>query len=173
MRSLTTAPLGEIDGAVLDDGTVIHWPPHLANRFAAIVTRLETASEAVGRMETGAAGDTHLEVETVSEDLRTNDFPRENDALPPGHGPRRRPLTPPPWPDSGASAPTAREASEIGAGKVQRVTSAPMGEIDGQRGARRWNGDPLAAPPGRPLLFHHRPWRPRQGQRVDGDRTGR
>jgi hypothetical protein len=32
VKSLTTAPMGEIDGAVLDDGTVIHWPPHLAER---------------------------------------------------------------------------------------------------------------------------------------------
>ena len=38
VRSLTTAPMGEIDGAVLADGTVIHWPPHLADRFSAIVT---------------------------------------------------------------------------------------------------------------------------------------
>src|ERR1700678_3050797 len=35
LQSFTTAPMGEVDGAVLDDGTVIHWPPHLANRFTA------------------------------------------------------------------------------------------------------------------------------------------
>ncbi len=27
VKSFTTAPMGEVDGAVLDDGTVIHWPP--------------------------------------------------------------------------------------------------------------------------------------------------
>jgi len=32
LQSLTSAPMGEIDGAVLDDGTAIHWPPHLADR---------------------------------------------------------------------------------------------------------------------------------------------
>jgi hypothetical protein len=124
VRSLTTAPMGEIDGAVLDDGTVIHWPPHLADRFSAIVTRGDRI-QAAGRMETGPAGDTHLEVQTVT-NLRTNDS-RENDALPPGPGPRRRPLTPPPGP---VRSPTAT-ASQTAQGKVQRMTSAPMGEIDG------------------------------------------
>ena len=102
MRSLTTAPMGEIDGAVLDDGTVIHWPPHLADRFSAIVTRGDRI-QAVGRMETGPAGDTHLEVQTVT-NLRTNDS-RENDALPPGPGPRRRPVPPPPGPGGGMPRP--------------------------------------------------------------------
>jgi len=117
--------MGEIDGAVLDDGTVIHWPPHLADRFSAIVTRGDRI-QAVGRMETGPAGDTHLEVQTVT-NLRTNDS-RENDALPPGD-PRRRPLPPPPGPRRG-NAPTAT-ASQTAQGKVQRMTSAPTGEIDG------------------------------------------
>jgi len=126
VRSLTTAPMGEIDGAVLDDGTVIHWPPHLADRCSAIVTRGDRI-QAVGRMETGPAGDTHLEVQTVT-NLRTNDS-REYDALPPGPGPRRRPLPPPPGPRRG-NAPTVT-ASQTAQGKVQRMTSAPMGEIDG------------------------------------------
>jgi hypothetical protein len=118
--------MGEIDGAVLDDGTVIHWPPHLADRFSAIVTRGDRI-QAVGRMESGPAGDTHLEVQTVA-NLRTNDS-RENDAVPPGPGPRRRPLRPPPGQRRG-NAPTAT-ASRTVQGKVQRMTSAPMGEIDG------------------------------------------
>jgi hypothetical protein len=126
VRSLTTAPMGEIDGAVLDDGTVIHWPPHLADRFSAIVTRGDRI-QAVGRMETGPAGDSHLEVQKLT-NLRTNDS-RENDALPPGPGPRRRPLPPPPGLTRG-NAPTAT-ASRTAQGKVQRMTSAPMGEIDG------------------------------------------
>ena len=126
VQSLTSAPMGEIDGAVLDDGTVIHWPPHLADRFSAIVTRGDRI-QAVGRMETGPAGDTHLEVQTVT-NLRTYDS-RENDSLPPGPGPRRRPLPPPPALRRG-SAPTAT-ASQTAQGKVQRMTSAPMGEIDG------------------------------------------
>jgi len=117
--------MGEIDGAVLDDGTVIHWPPHLADRFTAVVARGDRI-QAVGRLETGPAGDTHLEVQTVT-NLRTNDW-RENDALPPGPGPRRLP-PPPPGPRRG-NAPTAT-ASRTAQGNVQRMTSAPMGEIDG------------------------------------------
>src|ERR1700678_1571992 len=34
VRRSTTAPMGQIDGAVLDDGTLIHWPPHLGDRMA-------------------------------------------------------------------------------------------------------------------------------------------
>jgi hypothetical protein len=127
VKNLTTAPMGEIDGAVLDDGTEIHWPPHLADRFTAVVARGDHV-RVVGRMETGPAGDTHLEVQTVT-NLRTNGS-RENDALPPGPGPRRRPLPPPPpGPRPGAA--------QLGAdlrtlqGTVQSLTTAPMGEIDG------------------------------------------
>src|SRR5207253_2243608 len=70
VQSLTTAPMGEVDGATLDDGTVIHWPPHLADRFTAVITRGDRV-KASGWMETGPAGDTHLEVRTAT-NLRTN-----------------------------------------------------------------------------------------------------
>jgi hypothetical protein len=113
VQSLTSAPMGEIDGAVLDDGTVIHWPPHLADRFSAVATRGDRI-RAVGWMETGPAGDTHLEIQTVT-NLRTNDS-RENDALPPCPGPRRRPRPPPPGPRQ-ANATTAT-ASQTALGKV-------------------------------------------------------
>ncbi|HQU46299.1 MAG TPA: hypothetical protein PK867_26060, partial [Pirellulales bacterium] len=39
VESMTTAPRGEIDGAVLADGTVLHWPPHLEDRFTAVVKK--------------------------------------------------------------------------------------------------------------------------------------
>ncbi len=125
VQRLTAAPMGEIDGAVLDDGTVIHWPPHLADRFSAIVARGDRI-RAIGRMETGPAGDTHLEVQTVT-NLRTNDL-RENDAPPPGPGLRRGPLPPPAL--RPGNDPTAT-ASRTAQGTVQRLTTAPMGEIDG------------------------------------------
>jgi hypothetical protein len=80
VQSFTAAPMGELDGAVLDDGTVIHWPPHLAARFSAIASKGESIRVA-GRMETGPAGDTHLEVQTVT-NLRTN-ASAENDGLQP------------------------------------------------------------------------------------------
>jgi len=62
--------MGEVDGATLDDGTVIHWPPHLADRFTAVIAKGDSIRVA-GRMETGPAGDTHLEAQTVT-NLRTN-----------------------------------------------------------------------------------------------------
>ena len=36
VERLTTAPKGETDGAVLADGTMLHWPPHMGDRFAAV-----------------------------------------------------------------------------------------------------------------------------------------
>src|SRR5437764_194965 len=66
----TTAPLGETDGAVLDDGTWLHWPPHMQDRFTGIL-KVGDRVRATGRTETGPAGDTHFEVQNVA-NLRTN-----------------------------------------------------------------------------------------------------
>jgi hypothetical protein len=127
VRSLTTAPRGEIDGAILDDGTVIHWPPHLADRFTAIVTPGEPV-EVSGRMETGPAGDTHLEVQSVT-NLRTRES-QENDGVLLGPGTRRGPLAPPPPVPRAGNGPAA-VAARTAQGTVQRLTTAPMGKIDG------------------------------------------
>ena len=81
---MTTAPLGEVDGAVLDDGTWLHWPPHMQDRFTEVLNKGDRV-RATGRTETGPAGDTHFEVQSVT-NLSTNgkadnrDF---DDALPP------------------------------------------------------------------------------------------
>jgi hypothetical protein len=133
VRRSTTAPMGEIDGAELDDGTLIHWPPHLGDRMAGIAVRGDQV-RATGRMETGPEGDTHLEIATIT-NLRTN-ASLENDAPapppPPGSGRRRGPMPPPP------PGPRPRPAGRVGAaatrsvqGTVQRLTTAPMGEVDG------------------------------------------
>ena len=39
VERFTTAPMGETDGAMLDDGTWLHWPPHLQDRFASILKK--------------------------------------------------------------------------------------------------------------------------------------
>src|SRR5947199_192357 len=65
VQSFTTAPKGEVDGAVLDDGTVIHWPPHLGERFAAVVKQGDRI-RAVGRREVAPKGETNFEVQTVT-----------------------------------------------------------------------------------------------------------
>ncbi len=70
VRSLTRAPMGEIDGAILDSGTVIHWPPHLADRFSGVAVRGDRI-RVTGWMETGPEGDTQLEVRTIT-NVRTN-----------------------------------------------------------------------------------------------------
>ena len=91
VRRSITASMGEVDGAVLDDGTVIHWPPHLGGRMAGIAVRGDQV-RATGRMETGPEGDTHLEIATIT-NLRTS-ASLENDAPapppPPGAGRRTR-----------------------------------------------------------------------------------
>lgn len=37
IKVLTRAPRGEIDGAVLSDGVIIHWPPHAGHQFASLL----------------------------------------------------------------------------------------------------------------------------------------
>jgi hypothetical protein len=132
VRSTTTAPLGEIDGAVLDDGTVIHWPPHLGDRMSGLAVRGDQV-RATGYLETGPEGDTHLEVRTIT-NLRTS-ASFENDAPappPPARGPgRRRGPVPPPPPGPRQVGRVGTDAAGTLQGTVQRLTTAPMGEVDG------------------------------------------
>ena len=75
MDRFTTAPRGEVDGVVLDDGTWLHWPPHMEDRFKDILKEGDRVS-ATGRTETGPAGDTHFEIQSLT-NLRTNAKGRE------------------------------------------------------------------------------------------------
>jgi len=88
VERFTTAPRGEKDGAVLDDGTWLHWPPHMQNQFTGILNGGDRV-QATGRMETGPAGDTHFEVQSVT-NLRTNATAKNPDVAngppPPGRG---------------------------------------------------------------------------------------
>jgi hypothetical protein len=70
VKGFTSAPKGEVDGARLDDGTWLHWPPHLQDRFKDVAAKGDRV-RATGRTETGPAGDTHFEVQSVT-NLRTN-----------------------------------------------------------------------------------------------------
>jgi hypothetical protein len=79
VKNFTSAPKGEIDGLVLNDGTVIHWPPHLEARFKAIVAKGDRV-EVIGRRETGPEGDTKIEVRRVT-NLRTG-AARTNEDVP-------------------------------------------------------------------------------------------
>lgn len=130
IERFTTAPMGEIDGAVLDDGTVIHWAPHLADRFSGIAARGEPI-RATGWTVTGPEGDTHFEIRTLT-NRRTNAFFENNDPAPPpprsGPGRRRGSLPPPrPQPERRLESNPLRSVQ----GRVARLTTAPMGEVDG------------------------------------------
>lgn len=65
VKEFTTAPAGEVDGVMLTDGTLVHWPPHLQDRFTAIVAKGDRI-RAAGYWETGPAGDSKLEVSTLT-----------------------------------------------------------------------------------------------------------
>ncbi len=70
VKAFTNAPKGEVDGLMLSDGTWVHWPPHLQDRFTAVVSKGDRV-KAIGFMETGPRGDTKLEVSTLT-NLDTN-----------------------------------------------------------------------------------------------------
>jgi hypothetical protein len=98
VKEFTTAPKGEVDGAMLDDGTWLHWPPHMQERFSTILKRGDQV-RATGRMETGRRGETRFEVQSVT-NLRTNASADNPDfALGPQRGPGPRRAAPPPPPD--------------------------------------------------------------------------
>ena len=130
VRSLTTAPRGEIDGAVLDNGMILHWPPHLEDSFKALAVMGEEV-QATGVTETGPRGDTHFEVTRLT-NQRTGAV-AENDRRPPplGRGPRER----------GRAFLRGTETVE---GVVRSFTTAPKGETDG---ALLDNGTTLHWPP--------------------------
>ncbi len=69
VKEFTTAPKGEVDGLMLVDGTWVHWPPHLEDRFTGIAKGDKI--RVTGFMETGPKGDTKLEVSSLT-NLRTS-----------------------------------------------------------------------------------------------------
>jgi hypothetical protein len=81
VKEFTTAPRGEVDGLVLNDGTVIHWPPHLADRLTGIVKKGDRV-EATGRKERNPEGVEQVEVKTLT-NLRTKASRANDDAPPP------------------------------------------------------------------------------------------
>ena len=134
VERFTTAPMGETDGAVLDDGTWLHWPPHMQDRFANIFSTGDQV-RATGRTETGPAGDTHFEVQSVT-NLRTNtiaDNPDYANGPPPPPPGRRGRAAPPPAPPGPNRLPTRTDDTDVSTvrGRVDRLTSAPRGETDG------------------------------------------
>src|SRR5277367_2347028 len=113
----TTAPKGEVDGLILDDGTWVHWPPHLENRFKDIAARGDRV-RVTGWTETGPKGDTKFETQTLV-NQRTNASADRGDDAPP---PRERRI---------GKGPAVAGNVETRRGMVRSFTSAPKGEVDG------------------------------------------
>ncbi len=134
VQRLTTAPKGEIDGAVLDNGTWLHWPPHRQDQFSRAL-KIGDPVRATGRSESGPAGDEHFEVDTIVNSRTNQTIENPDFAIGPpppparrGRGPGRRPVPP-----AGPGRPPVRDAepaTEV-QGRVTRTTSAPRGETDG------------------------------------------
>jgi hypothetical protein len=113
VTDLTTAPKGEIDGLMLDSGKWVHWPPHLTDRFTAIVAKGDKV-EASGYVETDPKGGTKVEISTLT-NLRTKDT-RDNPD---------RPAPPKADVDRGGG-----DALTVN-GTIKEFTTAPKGEVDG------------------------------------------
>jgi hypothetical protein len=122
IRSFITAPKGEVDGAVLEDGTVLHWPPHLADRVQDMVRRGDNI-RVVGRNETAPGGEKHFEVQSLS-NLRTQAKLDVAAAPPPPGAP------PAPRGDAARVDPKAPQANTL-QGRIRSFTTAPKGEVDG------------------------------------------
>jgi hypothetical protein len=82
VRAFTEAPKGEKDGMVLGDGTVVHWPPHLADRFAAVAKRGDRV-EVAGRYETLPEGEKVFEARTVTNLTTRASFTSDDEPPPP------------------------------------------------------------------------------------------
>ncbi len=65
VQRFTTAKKGEVDGLVLDEGTWVHWPPHLETRFSGLTSKGDRI-RATGRWETGKKGESKFEVESLT-----------------------------------------------------------------------------------------------------------
>ena len=116
VRDFTTAPKGEKDGVILTDGTWVHWPPHLEDRFSNIVGKGDKV-KVIGWMETDKKGESKLEVSSLT-NLATNQT-RENDRFPPDVIEGRAGI--------GAGFGDAVTVN----GSVRNFTTAKKGEVDG------------------------------------------
>ena len=117
VKEFTTAPKGEKDGVVLTDGTWVHWPPHLEDRFSSIVGRGDKVT-VIGFMETGPEGDTKLEVSSLTNLNSNRTVTNPDRPLPASRIGREF------GPENGDDARTVK-------GTVKEFTTAPKGEVDG------------------------------------------
>jgi hypothetical protein len=117
VKRFTTAPKGEVDGFILSDDTWVHWPPHLEDRFTAIVKKGDRV-EVTGRYETLPKGEKVFEVSTLT-NLATRASRTNDDRPPPRKGKGKKARARLIGPDRTVT------------GTVRRFTTAPKGEVDG------------------------------------------
>ncbi|MBX3224470.1 MAG: hypothetical protein KF795_28405 [Labilithrix sp.] len=130
VASYTTAPRGELDGVVLDDGTSIHFPPHAGSAVLPLVQRgqivrvvgVDTYGPEGKRIEaltiTGGGGRT---VDVVAISPPPSPAPSSGAAAPPARA--TPPLPPPPSLTSAEVATTE--------GRIDGYTTTPSGDMDG------------------------------------------
>jgi hypothetical protein len=66
VQKFTTGPKGDVHGFVLNDGTEVHFPPHLEKRVTAVVAKGDRVRVS-GRLHTGPRGDTHFEADLIAD----------------------------------------------------------------------------------------------------------
>ena len=131
VRAYTTAPGGELDGVVLDDGTRVHFPPHAGGRLLPVLQRGQTI-RVVGWDQRGPEGERleartitsidsgeTVEVVSVARPERASRQAPPRGAVPPGGTP--------------AGAPAGLTSAQIATieGRVVGYTTGAGGEMDG------------------------------------------
>jgi hypothetical protein len=115
VKEFTTAPKGEVDGLILNDGTWVHWPPHMESRFSGMAVKGDRI-RVKGYMETGKKGETKLETSILT-NLRTQKSAENPDR--------------PPRADSAVEGTVGSSGAITKTGTVREFTTAPKGEVDG------------------------------------------
>lgn len=134
----TLAPNDQIDGAVLDNGTVIHWPPHMERKITAFVSKGDRIRVA-GRMGAGPAGDSRFEAQHITNLNTTIGHEIVDNPLAPLPVPSRPaekspdPVAPPPVDRlrTPAAPPAAAVPNRTLRGTVQKFTTNAQGVVDG------------------------------------------
>lgn len=107
VKRFTTDDRGDINGMVLDNGTIVRWWPHLGKRFLAMVSKGDSV-RVTGQVATPERGVSALMAETIT-NLKTN-VKRLNDDTPP---------------------PPVAALSKTAVGRVVKYTTTSIGRIDG------------------------------------------
>lgn len=94
VASQTTAPNGEVDGVKLEDGTWVHWPPHL-EKYLGKLTQVGQEVAVEGRRQAGPLGEPVLELAALTNVEEKSTFQRELSPPPPPGGPMGGPCPPP------------------------------------------------------------------------------